>query len=99
MIVTAALAVILFNALFLTILNKDSYASKWIRPQPRIIFTALALNDLANGFLVLGIGIIPAISQCWPFGESLCQMQVFDQFLLIFDNLTMPLKLCQLCLI
>ena len=50
-------------------------------------FKDLALNDLANGFLVLGIGIIPSVSQCWPFGESLCQMQVFDQFLQIFDNL------------
>ena len=76
MIVSSTLAIILFNTLFLIILNKNSYASKSIRPQPRIIFTTLALNDLANGLLVLGVGIIPATFQCWPFGEFLCQIQV-----------------------
>ena len=69
-------AVIILNGLFLIILNKESYASTWIKPQPRIIFTTLALNDLANGLLVLGVGIIPATFQCWPFGEFLCQIQV-----------------------
>ena len=76
MIVSSTLAIILFNTLFLIILNKNSYASKSIRPQPRIIFTTLALNDLANGLLVLGVGIFPATFQCWPFGEFLCQIQV-----------------------
>ena len=76
MIVASTLAIIFFNTLFLIILNKNSYASKSIRPQPRIIFTTLALNDLANGLLVLGVGIFPATFQCWPFGEMLCQIQV-----------------------
>ena len=76
MIVASTLAIIFFNTLFLIILNKNSYASKSIRSQPRIIFTTLAINDLANGLLVLGVGIFPATFQCWPFGEMLCQIQV-----------------------
>ena len=75
LIIFSTLATIVFNSLFLIILNKKSYYSKWIRNQPRVIFTALALNDLLNGLLVLGIGIFPAMLQCWPFGEILCQYQ------------------------
>ena len=76
MIIAATAAVIILNTLFLIILNKDSYASTWIKPQPRIIFTAMAFNDLSNGLLVLGVGLFPAMWDCWPFGEILCQVQV-----------------------
>ena len=76
LILTSTLVIIAINLLFLIILNKSSYASKWIKPQPRIILTAMALNDLANGLVVLGIGIFPAVFNCWPFGELLCQLQV-----------------------
>ena len=78
MIIASTLAVIILNGLFLIILNKESYASTWIKPQPRIIFTAMALNDLSNGLLVLGVGLFPALWDCWPFGEILCQVQVIS---------------------
>lgn len=76
LIVASTIAIILGNSLFLIILNKETYSSKWIKPQPRLIFSALALNDLANGLIVLGVGIFPAIFECWPFGEITCQIQV-----------------------
>ena len=69
MIIASTLAVIFLNTIFLIILNKDSYASTWIKPQPKIIFTAMALNDLSNGLLVLGVGLFPAMWDCWPFGK------------------------------
>ena len=69
------MTVLITNTLFIIILNKESY-KEWIKPQPRIILTALAINDLANGLVVLGIGLFPAIFECWPFGELLCQIQV-----------------------
>lgn len=78
MIIASTVAVIILNGLFLIILNKESYASTWIKPQPRIIFTAMALNDLSNGLLVLGVGLFPALWDCWPFGEILCQVQVIS---------------------
>lgn len=100
LIVTSALATILFNSLFLTILNKKSYYRRWIRAQPRIIFSALAINDLLNGLLVLGIGICPAILQCWPFGETLCQLQVkffcVSRVLIFRQSLSCPEKVNKL---
>ena len=85
MIIASTVAVIILNGLFLIILNKESYASTWIKPQPRIIFTAMALNDLSNGLLVLGVGLFPALWDCWPFGEILCQVQV----ILILNSTTL----------
>ena len=75
MIVLSTMTVLITNTLFIIILNKESY-KEWIKPQPRIILTALAINDLANGLVVLGLGLFPAIFECWPFGELLCQIQV-----------------------
>ena len=75
MIVSSTIAIIITNILFLIILNKKSYKVH-IRPQPRIILTALALNDLASGVIVLGMGLFPAVFECWPYGELTCQIQV-----------------------
>jgi len=74
MIVLSTMTVLITNTLFIIILNKESY-KEWTKPQPRIILTALAINDLANGLVVLGLGLFPAIFECWPFGELLCQIQ------------------------
>ena len=75
MIVSSTIAIIITNILFLIILNKKSYKIH-IKPQPRIILTALALNDLASGVIVLGMGLFPAVFECWPYGELTCQIQV-----------------------
>ena len=75
MIVSSTIAIITTNILFIIILNKETY-KEWIKPQPRIILTALALNDLANGLIVLGLGLFPAVFECWPYGELTCQIQV-----------------------
>ncbi len=77
MLVTSTLAVIVFNAMFIYILNSGSYpAASSVRPQPRILFTAMAINDLANGVFVMGFGMIPAVVECWPYGEIFCKIQV-----------------------
>ena len=75
LIVSSTIAIITTNILFIIILNKETY-KEWIKPQPRIILTALALNDLANGLIVLGLGLFPAVFECWPYGELTCQIQV-----------------------
>jgi hypothetical protein len=75
LIVTATVAIVVSNALFIIVINRAS-ASSYIKLQPRIILTGLALNDLANGLLVMGLGLFPAIFECWPFGELACQLQV-----------------------
>jgi len=37
--------------------------------------TAASLNDLAQA-CVMSVGVYPAIWECWPLGERLCQIQV-----------------------
>ena len=91
MIVSSTIAIIITNILFLIILNKKSYKVH-IRPQPRIILTALALNDLASGVIVLGMGLFPAVFECWPYGELTCQIQV------LFATKLKLYLVCKFCL-
>jgi hypothetical protein len=53
-----------------------SYYSKCLRPQPRFILSTMVANDLAASILVMGMGIVPALFECWPYGERFCQIQV-----------------------
>ena len=49
---------------------------RWIKPQPRFILSAMSLNDIATGILVTSFGVYPALFECWPLGQALCQLQV-----------------------
>lgn len=73
-LITAILA-ITFNMAFLAVLN-SSYYTKYLRPTPRYILSAMAINDWATGIVVLSLGVYPAIFECWPFGKFACQLQV-----------------------
>lgn len=42
----------------------------------RYLLTCLAINDFAVGLLVTAAAIVPALVQCWPFNETICQIQV-----------------------
>lgn len=44
--------------------------------QPRYLLTSLASNDLAIGLLVTPFGVLPAVYQCWPYSDIVCQIQV-----------------------
>uniref|UniRef100_T1HKJ1 Uncharacterized protein n=1 Tax=Rhodnius prolixus TaxID=13249 RepID=T1HKJ1_RHOPR len=46
--------------------------------QPRYLLTSLASNDLAIGVLVTPFGFLPALFKCWPYSETLCQIQVVE---------------------
>ena len=71
---TATLAV-LVNVAFVAVLNAPSYAKR-VRLQPRMVLTVMSLNDLVSGGLVLGVGVYPALFECWPHGQFVCQLQV-----------------------
>ena len=64
---------------FFQITLNASYYSKCLRPQPRFILGTMIANDLAASILVMGLGIFPAIFECWPYGEKFCQLQVRTQ--------------------
>ena len=44
--------------------------------QFRYLLTCLAINDFTVGLLVTACAIVPALLQCWPFGQTVCQIQV-----------------------
>ncbi|XP_040563469.1 trace amine-associated receptor 8b [Lepeophtheirus salmonis] len=63
-----------FNTGFFIVLNSEYY-SPWIKSQPKYLLGFLAINDLANGVLILGFGMYPAMFECWPYGQFFCQIQ------------------------
>ncbi|TRY77252.1 hypothetical protein TCAL_00124, partial [Tigriopus californicus] len=74
LILSTTILSVIINLAFFMILNTKFYC-KWLRPQPRYILSALALNDLGTGCFVTMFGIYPSLFECWPFGETFCQIQ------------------------
>ncbi|XP_073995994.1 trace amine-associated receptor 8c isoform X3 [Rhodnius prolixus] len=66
--------IFLANLLVILVVNSRRY-SKYIHQQPRYLLTSLASNDLAIGVLVTPFGFLPALFKCWPYSETLCQIQ------------------------
>ncbi|XP_066909719.1 trace amine-associated receptor 8c-like, partial [Halyomorpha halys] len=62
------------NILVILVVNSRRY-SKYIHQQPRYLLTSLASNDLAIGVLVTPFGFLPALFKCWPYSETICQIQ------------------------
>ena len=58
-----------------------SYYCNCLRSQPRLIVSSMVVNDLAASVLVVGMGIVPALFECWPYGEKFCQIQVWQKMI------------------
>lgn len=56
--------------------QKSPLTSRHVNFFSRFILCSMVANDLASSILVMGLGIFPAVFQCWPFGERFCQIQV-----------------------
>ena len=82
-LITAILSVVL-NLMFVVCVN-TKYYSKFTRAQPRHLLTAAALNDVTIAILVLTVGVYPALFECWPMGQALCQVQVTLGCFMIFS--------------
>ena len=68
---------VVLNILFILVLcNQKNFKKRWIRPQPRYMFISIGINDLIMGLLVIVLSTYPALYKCWPFGKSLCKVQV-----------------------
>lgn len=67
--------IITANLVVIIVINSRKYQS-FLHPQPRYLITSLALNDLAIGLLITPFGALPALFNCWPYGEIFCQIQV-----------------------
>ena len=81
--ITSIFTVIL-NVLFIMVLcNQKYFKKRWIRPQPRYMFISIGINDLIMGLLVIVLSTYPALYKCWPFGKSICQVQVSTHSLFI----------------
>ena len=73
----SSILTVFFNILFIFVLiTQNQFKKRWIRNQPRFIFISIGINDLIMGILVLVLSTYPALYKCWPFGRSLCQVQV-----------------------
>ncbi|RZF46830.1 hypothetical protein LSTR_LSTR008062 [Laodelphax striatellus] len=73
-ILALSIGILAANLLLIVVINTRRY-SKYIHSQPRYLLTSLASNDLAIGLLVTPFGVLPAIYQCWPFSDIVCQIQ------------------------
>ncbi|XP_024084329.1 trace amine-associated receptor 5-like [Cimex lectularius] len=76
--------IFLANLLVILVVNSRRY-SKYIHQQPRYLLTSLASNDLAIGVLVTPFGFLPALFRCWPYSETLCQIQVISGFTIVIS--------------
>ncbi|XP_075222398.1 trace amine-associated receptor 8c isoform X2 [Lycorma delicatula] len=73
-ILTLSIGILAANLLLIIVINTRRY-SKYIHSQPRYLLTSLASNDLAIGLLVTPFGVLPAVYQCWPYSDIVCQIQ------------------------
>ena len=44
-----------------------------------ILLTSLSTCDLLTGLVITGVGVYPALLECWPFGQLACRIQVYRQ--------------------
>ena len=83
----SSLFTVFLNVLFILVLcNQKNFKKRWIRPQPRYMFISIGINDLIMGLLVLVLSTYPALYKCWPFGKSICQVQVSLLFTALFHE-------------
>ena len=74
----SSILTVVFNIIFIMVMNEKKFKKRWIRSQPRCIFISIAMNDLTMGLLVLSFCVYPVLYKCWPFGRTFCQIQVCD---------------------
>ena len=66
--------IIITNLVFMFSLNVVT-STKMLPVSTLLLLVSLALCQLLTGLCVTTWGVYPALTECWPFGRHLCQIQ------------------------
>ena len=53
--------------------NKSNF--RWIPCTTRYLVTSLSSSQLVTGMMITMWGVYPTLTECWPYGEVVCQLQ------------------------
>jgi len=66
--------ILVTNSLFIFSINLAEYHA-WIPRSTRYLLTSLSVGHLLTGLLVTSWGVLPTLTECWPYGRLACQIQ------------------------
>ena len=69
-----SLLIILSNLCFIFSINVVTY-KKVIPSTTRYLLTSFSCSQLVTGMLITMWGVYPTLTECWPYGELVCQLQ------------------------
>jgi hypothetical protein len=66
--------IIMTNICFIFSINIVTYR-RWIPSTTRYLLTSFSSSQLVTGMLITIWGVYPTLTECWPYGELVCQLQ------------------------